>query len=158
VDVVARSVGTPVILAALATTDADASDCVHVIALEMGADAPIWDRQFDEIRGDVDLCLCADSDLDGDGERDCALSTRMVGFFTGVVYAFDAAGRQIWVAHGEGEEADFGERLAGGCDLDRDGCEDLLVSAMSPYNRANPGHVFALSGKSGQVLYAVARQ
>ena len=158
VAVMTRSSSEPTVVAVLMGSHSESNNEAVLLGLQRGTSVPAWRRAIPGVSGDVELSLCAYSDSNGDGVCDLFIGNRMSGFSAGTVTAIDgAAHRELWEAKGA-DGSDLGACIVGGCDLDKDGHQDLLVGGFVPYNRENPGSVVALSGKSGARLYSVGRR
>lgn len=101
-------------------------------------------------------------DVDGDGQRDLAVSdaaapNSRIRFQPQVWAIGSKTGAAVWRCAAFDSDPGFGSALAAVADLDGDGCADLLIGAPNS-GVGQRGVVLACSGRDGRVLRTVAGQ
>jgi len=122
------------------------TDAVAVVSGRLGV--PIRFGYGDRITGAAYRQVSGAGDVDRDGIPDFAGS--------GAGGAFVFSGRTGATLHriGPFPGSDFGFSIAGGEDLDQDGCGDLLVSALHDASSSIP-RVQAISGRDASVIWTL---
>ncbi|MBI3817522.1 MAG: FG-GAP repeat protein [Planctomycetes bacterium] len=98
-------------------------------------------------------------DANGDGIPDLAVGAPMNSLsspLSGRIYMYSGSNGQILYRKSGSALQRFGSAVCGAGDINRDHYDDLIVgapgAAADPNNIEDPGHVYVLSGKTGQIV------
>ena len=130
------------------------------VQVRSGADGRLLHRFVGESNGDFfGAAVAGLGDVDGDGVPEIAAGAPLFDpgsrSRAGAVYLYSGAdGRLLRRIVGHRKDADFGRAIADGGDLDGDARSDLVLGCPG-YSLQDTGHVRAVSGVSGALLWEV---
>ncbi len=117
----------------------------------------------EEIEDQLGNSVAGAGDVDGDGTPDLIIGAAAADFYgfqdSGSAYVFSGAtGAQIFRFDGRAERDKLGLSVAGGADMDGDGCPDLIVGAAtidSNGDSSYAGSVLVFSGATGDLIFRI---